>query len=141
MDSRFSQFLCVCVCDVPEAHRVPVGLSLPLTLPLPLPVSWFGSRPASLVSMTMLVPSLDSGLLFNIILAYSDLVRACLGRVVVVGAVERSDWQALKPKGEEKEAGVAYVSTVCTVQVAVDVISEECRVEVLRPSEAGSVLG
>lgn len=36
---------------------------------------------------------------------------------------ERRACRAEKVKGGQKEAGVAYVSTVCTVQVAVDVIS------------------
>jgi hypothetical protein len=60
---------------------------------------------------------------------FLSTVRAWSGAFLVVGAVgcwvlaERRAWRAEKAKGGQKVVEVAYVSTVCTVQVAVDVMS------------------
>ena len=60
---------------------------------------------------------------------FLSTVRAWSGAFLVGGAVgcwvlaERRAWRAEKAKGGQKVVEVAYVSTVCTVQVAVDVIS------------------
>lgn len=59
-------------------------------------------------------------LFLRTVLAWSG---AFLEDVVCWLVAERRDWRAEKPKGAQKDVGVAYVSTVCTVQVAVDVIS------------------
>ena len=60
---------------------------------------------------------------------FLSTVLAWSGAFLVGGAVggwmlaERRAWRAEKAKGGQKVVEVAYVSTVCTVQVAVDVMS------------------